>query len=277
MSLMNRVLVAAAAIFIVAGCAKAAQQGPTDAGGGSGDAAGPTVDAPPSCGDLCDQDGDGVPDGSDQCADTPSGEPVNPDGCADSQLTPTLEPTFPPYGLTWTTGGDLGRAGGLSWTYTDIARGDLFHIYWIVCDDPATPCGLSLDGMIDQPAEGWQFSATDSDLPNGKLVFTNATQIVLADSSTVPLTGRLTVTIVAAGNPVAFADVATLGVPARSGEYGAEIKGTGFTVTALGEVEDATNQVWTPYLDYYDAAPTPDTGDAGLNVYTSFGASFYDK
>ena len=48
-------------------------------------------------------------------------------------------------------------------------------------------------------------------------------------------------------------------------------------MTALGEVEDTATSTWTPYLDYYDAAQTADTGDAGGNVYISFGASFYDK
>ena len=143
----------AATIAIATGCAKAGEAPPDGAPG-----PGPTADA--SCGDLCDQDGDGVVDGTDQCPNTPHGAVVNDVGCADSQLTATLDPTFPPYGLTWTPTGDLGRAGGLTWTYVGIQRMDLFHIYWIICDDPATPCGLSLDGPIDDPAESWQFSVS---------------------------------------------------------------------------------------------------------------------
>jgi len=75
--------------------------------------------------------------------------------------------------------------------------------------------------------------------------------------------------------PVPFATVAMLGVTARDGKYGAEIKGTGFTVTALAEVEDTTTSTWTPYLDYYDAAHTvpPEAG----NAYVSFGGWFYDE
>ncbi len=229
-------------------------------------------------GGACDQDGDGVTDPNDKCPNTPSKAVVNKDGCSDSQLTAKLEPTFPPYGLTWTPTGDMGRAGGLTWTYTGINRGSLFHIWWIVCDDPADVCGLSLDGPIDVPSENWSYSATDSELGNGKLVFTNATNILLADTTKTPLSGRLTITIVDASNaPIPFADVGTLGVTARIGKYGAEIKGTGFKVTVLGEVEDTATSTWTPYLDYYDAAATPDTGDAGGNVYTSFGGYFYDK
>jgi len=229
------------------------------------------------CDGACDSDGDGVPDQSDKCPGTPKGAKVNKDGCADSQLTAKLNPAWPPYGLTWTNSGELGRAGGLTWTYTGIQRGDLFHIYWILCDDPAEPCGLSLDGPVDVPNEKWTYSATDSDLTNGKIVYTNTTNILLADNSTVPLSGRLTVTIVDANNaPIPFADVATLGVTARDGKYGAEIKGTGYKVVAIGEVEDSTN-VWTPYADYYDKAATPDTGDAGGNIYVSYGGYFYDK
>lgn len=285
MLVKNRVVGTAFALFVAASCAngQAADDtsGPkTDGGTGSdgtvGD--GSNVDGTTTCTGTCDQDGDGVPDGTDQCANTPKGSAVNKVGCADSQLKAKLEPTFPSYGLTWTPTGELGRAGGLTWTYTGIQRGDLFHIYWLVCDDPATPCGLSLDGPIDVPGEHWTYSATDSNLTGGVLVFTNTTGILLADASTTPLSGRLTVTIVDASNaPIPFADVGTLGVTARDAKYGAEIKGTGFKVTVLGEVEDTATSTWTPYLDYYDAASTADTGDAGGNVYTSFGGSFYDK
>lgn len=232
-------------------------------------------------GSNCDSDGDGVPDNIDQCPGTPPNTKVNKVGCADTQLKPKLNPAWPPYGLTWTNAGELGRVGGLTWTYSGINRGDLFHIYWILCDDPAEPCGLSLDGPIDVPNEKWVYSASDSDLTNGKIVYTNTTKILLADSSTIALNGRLTVTIVDANNaPIPFADVTTLGVTARDGKYGAEIKGTGFKVVALGEVEDPTQDggaTWTPYADYYDKAPTPDTGDAGGNIYVSYGGYFYDK
>src|SRR4029079_5481183 len=95
------------------------------------------------------------------------------------------------------TGGDAGRAagGGLAWTYTGINRGDLFHIYWVICDDPATPCGVSLDGPIDAAGEAGTYSLTDSDAANGKVVFDTTTGVLLADTTTRPLTGRLTVTM----------------------------------------------------------------------------------
>lgn len=238
------------------------------------DAGSVSVDAPTSCGADCDQDGDGVVDDNDQCPDTPAGEVVNQVGCADTQVTPMLEPEFPPYGLTWTNAGDLGRAGGLTWTYTAMLRGDLFHIYWIVCDDPATPCGISLDGPIDTPSEGWQLSAADSNLPGGTLVFTNAPQVLLDDATTRPLSGRLTVTITGANDePTPAADATSLGIPARMGQAGAEITGTSFKVVMLAEVQDTLTNTWMPYLDYYDAAPTPDGGE----VYMSIAGSFYDE
>ncbi len=268
MSRFNRIFGFAPMILIVASCASANEAG-IDSGSGSNGSA----DA--SCGTLCDQDRDGVVDATDQCPNTPNGVLVNHIGCSDSQLMPMLEPTFPPFGLTWVHTGDLGKAGGLTWTYTGIERKDLFHIDWIICDDPATPCGVSLDGPIDVAAESWQFSAADSDLPGGKLVFTNATHIILADATTPALAGRLTLTIVDATDlPIPFADVTTLGVNPRLGRYGAEIKGTGYKVVALAEVQDTVTPTWTPYLDYYNAAPTP---VAGGEAYTSFGASFYSE
>lgn len=225
------------------------------------------------CGDKCDADGDGVVDGTDQCPGTSSIEIVNSVGCADSQLTATLQP-FPPFGLTWTPTGDLGRPGGLTWTYVGIQRKDLFHIDWIICDDPATPCGLSLDGPIDGLDEHWTFSAADSDLPGGKIVYTNTTHILLDDMSTPQVTGRLTVTITDDNGPVAGADVGTLHVTPRDGSHGAEVKSTSFTVIALVEAQAMGTSTWTPYLDYYDAAPTP---MAGGTVTISFGGSFYAK
>lgn len=244
---------------------------PTGAGGGASGSGGAGTGS--GCGTMCDEDDDGVLDSMDECAATPAGEPVNPVGCSDSQSEPTLEDTWPPYGLTWLPSGDPGRAGGMTWAYTAIDHGDLFHIYWIVCDDPATPCGVSLDGPVDM-TEAWQFNATASNLPGGVLVFTNTTHIALADTTNPVLTGRLTITIVDDGSqPLPIADVATLGVMARDGQYGAEIPGAGYTASVLIEVQDSA-MVWTPYLDYFDAAPTPDPGPGSA---VSFGGSFYDE
>jgi hypothetical protein len=240
---MNRVLCTMFAVIVAASCARG-EGVPTDGGG------------PPTDG-------------------TSMGDVVGTkDSAADVPHVPKLESTFPPYGLAWTPTGNLGRAGGLTWTYTGIQRGSLLHIYWVVCDDPTMPCGVSLDGPITAASE-WQFDMTNSNLLSGKLVFTNATAITTSDAGTVPLNGRLTVTLVDSGNSAEpFATVASLGVTARAGKYGAEIKGTGFTVTALIEVEDTSTSTWTPYLDYYDNAHTvpPDAG----NAYVSFGGSFYD-
>jgi hypothetical protein len=108
----------------------------------------------------------------------------------------------------------------------------------------------------------------------GKLVLTNTTHILLADTTTPQLSGRLTLTIVDGSDaPIHFADVATLHVTARTATHGAEIAGTAFKVVALAEVKDATS-AWTPYQDYYDAAPTP---TAGGGSSTSFDGWFYDK
>lgn len=216
---------------------------------------------------------DGVVDGTDECPGTPPGIPVNSVGCSEAQIQPTLEEAWPPYGLTWTSMGDPGRPGGLVWTYTGIDHGEKFHIYWVLCDDPDTPCGISLNGPIDLTGERWSFNAVDSDLPNGKAVFSNLTNITLADGSNPPIAGRLTVTAVdAAAVPMPIADLNSLGIVGRDGEYGTEIKGGGYTITMLIEVQDAA-AVWTPYLDYYDAAPTPEMG-MGL-AQLSIGGSFY--
>lgn len=252
-------------VVLAAGCAKANTASPDDSGGGNGGDA--------SCGEQCDADMDHVVDLVDMCPNTPLGAVVNQVGCSDAQVNPTLQP-FPAFGLTWVPSGDIGKAGGLTWMYTGIMRKDLFHITWIVCDDPGTPCGVSLDGPIDSPAENWTFSPTDSDFPNGKAVFTNTTRIRLFDTTTPILDGRLTITAFDPLDvPIAFAPVATLGVTPRLGTHGIEIIGTSFKILAIIEVKDATS-AWTPYIDYYNAAPTP---TAGGDTFVSFGGSFYGE
>jgi hypothetical protein len=255
-----------ALLVTLGACANANQSAPDDASNQQGSA-----DA--SCGELCDADGDTVRDTDDKCANTPTGSTVNMDGCAESQL-PWVQVPFPPFGLEWTPTGDLGRVDGLTWTYTGIQREDLFHIVWMFCDDPATPCGLSLDGPIDT-LERWHYSMSESNLTNGKLVFTNSTHIVLDGGAMPTLAGRLTMTIVdSAEQPIAWAGVAALGVTAQEGGHGAEIEGTGFKINALAEIQDPLSLAWTPYLDYYDAAQTPETG---TGVTVSYGGSFYAK
>ena len=261
----RRVLVLAPALAI--GCSHGTSKATSDA----------PVQADAAC-TTCDSDGDGVPDSSDQCPSTPAGATVNMVGCADSQLTPVLGPAFPPYGLTWVSSGELGRAGGLTWTYTGIDRGDLFHIYWVFCDDPAEPCGLSLDGPIDPATESWQYDQTMSNLAEGKLVFDSTTHIVMADGSTPQLSTQLTVNIAGPNQaPMYFTDVGTFHIKARDGIYAAEIPGTGFEITAEMDVQDPASQAWTPYLDFYDAQQKPDLSDAGGDAYVSFGGTFYDK
>jgi hypothetical protein len=250
------------------GCASADHGGGTMLDPDGGMQPGPDA----GCGELCDSDSDGVLDPTDMCMNTPAGAEVNDVGCADSQLTAEIVP-FPPFNLTWTPTGDLGRPGGLVWDYVGIERADLFHIFWVVCDDPATPCGVSLDGPIDT-GEYWAFSVADSDLANGKLVYTAATHILLADTSTPTLDARLTLTIADGTTPIAGSTIGTMHLTARAGTHGAEIRGTRFTVKAIVEVKPTAGSTWTPYLDYYDTAATPTAG-GGSSI--SFGGSFYAK
>ncbi|HTM18896.1 MAG TPA: hypothetical protein VL172_00245 [Kofleriaceae bacterium] len=222
----------------------------------------------------CDTDGDGVLDGDDACPDTAVSAVVNPVGCSDAQVDPTLNATWPPYSLDWTPAGNMGGAGGMTWTYSSIDHGDLFHIYWLPCDDPGSKCGLSLDGPIDDTGEYFAFSASDSNLPNGVLVLVNTTQIPVAGGGFTALNGRLTMTLVdSTDTPMAWQTVAALGVTARAATHGAEITGTGFKVTVLGEVQESGG-AWTPYQQYFDAAAKPDPYPP---LTVSFGGSFYDE
>lgn len=214
-------------------------------------------------------------DDEDECEATPTGETVNPVGCSDSQVDPVLNgEDWPPYGLTFTTSGNIGRPGGGNWTYTAIDHRDLFHIWWVPCDDPSYSCGLSMDGNVFAANEEWVFDAANSNLPGGVLVFTNTTNIVLFDNSTPALTGRLTLTITGAGQPLPFLDVASIGLVPREGSFAAEIPGAAYLVNMIIDVQDTPGGAWTPYLDYFDAAQTM---DGGPQANVSFGGTFYEE
>src|SRR5688500_12513771 len=106
---MRRVCFVAFVFALAAGCAKSTGGGGDD-GDDDGDDVSEPIDASSDIDSVCgdcdnDDDDDMVPDGLDDCPDTPAGEPVNPDGCGASQLTPTLEEEWPPFGLTWTPTG----------------------------------------------------------------------------------------------------------------------------------------------------------------------------
>jgi len=269
MSLLARLLATVPALSLVA-CAQAG----TTIDGSTGDDATTQIDA---CQSNCtaDSDGDGVPDIGDQCPNTPSGEPVNQAGCSDSQVDPTLQPSFPPYGLTWNQTGDLGRPGGMRWTYDGIDRADLFHIYWLPCDETDPRCGLSLDGPIDNASEYWVYNEPQSNLAGGVMVFTSSTRVPLAAGGTVAVSSRMTLTIVDGNNqPVPFVTAGSLGITPRVGTHAAEILGTAFEVRAIAECQDASTTSWTPFADYYDNTSTPDPGPGYV---VSLSGSFYDE
>ena len=253
----------ALAMVAAAGCARGG-----DGGGGGG---GETVDG--SCGDQCDSDSDGVSTRWTSARTRRRARWSTAKGALTRSSRQSSSPTFPPYNLMWTSGGDIGRPGGLTWTYEGIQRGDLFHIYWIICDDPLQPCGISLDGPIDKPSESWKFSATDSDLPAGKVVFTNITAIALDGGSSQALDGRLTIRSCPRRTSRFRSDRQRARRARACGCLWRRDSGTGYKVAALIEVRD-TSGTWTPYLDYYDAAPTPMMGGS---TSVSFGASFYSK
>jgi hypothetical protein len=237
----------------------------------------------PTCGAIGngtapDADGDGIPDALDQCPGTPAGSTVNGAGCAVSQTVAKVNPTFPPYGLTFTSDGGSGRAGGLTWTYSGIdftAGGDHFAIYWIPLDDPAFgPYGISLNGPV-QSSAAVSLSPADSNLAGGTAVFEGTTTIQLLSGATPAVETRLTLTAIDnTSHPLPWQTTASLGITASLGTLALQIPdvaASGFSVNARAEVWNGS--AWEPYLDYYDAASRATSGLA----FISYGGSFYDR
>src|SRR5579863_9876707 len=102
---MSRVLGITCAMVAATSCATGGDSPATD-GGVAGDA----VD------DLLGDTVHGVGDAARDRVGDRTGDAVgSKDSGPDAPRTPKLDSTFPPYGLTWTPSGNLGRAGGLTW------------------------------------------------------------------------------------------------------------------------------------------------------------------
>jgi len=233
----------------------------------------------PTCGAIGtgtapDSDGDGIPDAVDACPGTPAGSAVNAAGCALSQTMARANPAFPPYGLTLTSMGNSGRAGGLTWNYTGINTSGHFAIYWVALDDPAFgPYGISLNGPV-QAGTAVALSTADSNLAAGLAVFEGTTSIALL-TGTIAVPTRLILSVVdQASNPIPWQTTAALGIDADLGTYALvvpTVANAGFTVNAQAQVFNGI--VWQPYLDYYDAAAKVSSG----NAFISYGGTFYDR
>lgn len=170
----------------------------------------------------------------------------------------------PPGGVTLSTSGDSGRAGGLVWSYSelgfDFAQGAT--MWWGPWDQGAI--GLAFDGLIDAPGETPAFSPSDSDLASGVAVWRGSSVMPLALGGSMTFPTRLTLRIENAGS---FIDPGSVGIVGANAVV-SNITGP-YRVTAF--FEGLSAGVWKPAKDLYDSVGAPPTS----SMRTELGAGYW--
>src|SRR4051794_18375412 len=100
---------------------------------------------------------------------------------ATTPIGPVQPGAAPLAGVTFTSAGDIGRAGGLTYTFSGVTGGLLGQfqsLEWGPAD--ANAVQLSMDGLIDAPGETLTFAPGASDLANGRAIWTGTAQYPIA-------------------------------------------------------------------------------------------------
>jgi hypothetical protein len=178
-------------------------------------------------------------------------------------------PVYPPPGnVTRVDSGDMGRVGGLTWSFSNFnPPPQVAGMGWGPSSVSAPH--LALDGTVDAASETLQFDPSQSNLAGGILVFTGSTSIVTVFNGTVTVPTRLTLKVSAGGTPSDLMSPTQLALPASIGGL-VFVQGP-FDANML--MEGLWNGMWTPVKDLYDNAATPST--ATSQVIIDFTAGFY--
>lgn len=180
---------------------------------------------------------------------------------------PPTGPVYPlPDSEPATFVGDHGRAGGITYTYTDLQPERYDPVTWGAWTG-ALP-QLAMDGAVDEPGETMSFSATDSDLGAGKAVYTGSAG--LPDLGSTYDTRAIVRSLTPGDAPLPMTAAASLELPEDIG--GAAVITGDFKSNVVLEVRDGST--WTPAADFYDAAPT-NPGNPPSQLVTSSSFGFY--
>ena len=167
--------------------------------------------------------------------------------------------------VSFTTSGDIGRAGGLTWTYSGIDSSLLSQfasLEW----GPANSTSVKLamdDGTFANPNDVLSFDAADSDLANGVAVWEGGPISFLTGNTGT----RLTVAVTDLSNtPIAFQTTSGYG-------DGATVPITGNFKAHL-ELDIGGGSSWSPYLDAFDSTQ-PATLQSGHEMFDDVTAGFF--
>ncbi|MCW4469683.1 HYR domain-containing protein [Flavobacterium sp. MFBS3-15] len=192
-------------------------------------------------------------------------------------------PMYPPFGTIMADGvGMTGRPGGRDILLTNVSMALQTTTYWGPQVNSAGILQLqtSLNNNTYTNQETFTFIAAESNLPQGRAVWRGTTNIQNAINGTTPIVYlRATLLTRRADNTIVpLIDPTTLGL---SAQIGGLVPFTSLTdyLKANYLIEASLNGInWQPYLDFYDAYPTPPgplPGQGIGNAYSSVSNGFY--
>jgi len=177
-------------------------------------------------------------------------------------------------GETW------GRPGGRTVTYS-VSDTSAYDTLWFGATSLPT---AAFDNAVNAAGETMAFDATNSDLANGKAVWSGSAFLPLAGGQPIPsqfVTTRFTMTIKNSGNvgvpltnypggPTPGADIKTIG-----SSFSINMQFSVVCPSGFGGICAAGSMV--PLLNFYDASPTPvgNPPDDGGPALTGFSKGFF--
>ncbi|HSD06407.1 HYR domain-containing protein [Flavobacterium sp.] len=184
--------------------------------------------------------------------------------------------------------GKFGRVGGGNIYVSAVTFGTETNLYWGPNLSTDGDLGLKVsmdDDGVYQGNETLTFDATKSNLPAGKVVWQGSTRIQNAiTSSFANVLVRATMTATwfdgaSTYTPISLIDPVSLGL---SSQIGGLVKFDDLSdylrANILIEASIDGGATWTPYLNFYDAYPTPVGPLPGAGIgkaYSSFSSAYY--
>jgi hypothetical protein len=185
---------------------------------------------------------------------------------ANAALTGPVSYTDLPGGATWAGSGTNPGFGTKIWDFTGVNAANSGNVYW---GPAANAIEASMDGSAYTGNEVMTFSAVDSNLPAGLLVFRGATQTTTGTPVQTMFT--LAITDLVTGNPLALIDPTTVGLPANVGGV-VKFLNSSQQVRVSFAFTAATGGPYSPFITLYNAIhPSTESGQA----FSSFSGGFY--
>ena len=163
-----------------------------------------------------------------------------------------IGPVYPTPGGpgAWSSdGGDKGRSGGETWTYSVFDFNAVGQVWWGPTDNawaPGPAVASAMDGAIDSPAETMTYNLATGHWEGSTTIYLDPTGNQAVDT-------RMRITVSQGGS--AYVDSSTVGIGMET-PIVSEITGDPFVLNLIFEARFAGTGSWIPFLDFYDGQPT---------------------